>query len=61
MRLGGPKKIHLHRMVDHEIDGHERLDDLRVLLQARDGRPHRREIDQQRHAREILQARCARR
>ncbi len=53
--LGVPEEIHLHGMIDHEIDGHEWLDNSRVLLQARDDRPHRGEIDQQRHAREILQ------
>ena len=53
--LGGAEKVYLHGMVDHEIDGHERLDDLRVPFQARDDRPHCGEIDKQRHAREILQ------
>ena len=42
-------------MVHHEIDGHERLDDFRVLLHSCDGGSHRREIHQQRDTREILQ------
>ncbi len=54
-RLGGPKKVHLNGMIDHEIDRHERFDDFRVLFHPRDDRPHRGEVDQQWHAREILQ------
>ena len=54
-RVGRAEEIHLNGMVDHEIDGHERLDDLGIPFQAGDDRPHRREIDQKRHTREILQ------
>ena len=53
--FGVAREIHLHRVIHHQIDRHERLDDLRVLPHARDRRAHRREIDEQRHAGEILQ------
>ena len=42
-------------MVHHQIHRHQRLDDLGILAQARDGGAHRRQIHQQRHAGEILQ------
>ena len=48
-------KIHLHRVVHHQIDRHQRLDQLRVFAQPRHGRAHRRQVHQQRHAGEILQ------
>ena len=54
-RVGAPVVVDLHRVVDDEIDRHQRLDDLRILAHvARDG-AHRREVDEQRHAGEVLQ------
>ena len=49
------EEIHLHRVIHHEIHRHERLDDLRIFLQAGDGGAHRRQIDEQRHTGEVLQ------
>jgi hypothetical protein len=48
-------KVHLHRMIHHEVHRHQRLDDLRVLPHPGDGRAHRRQVHQERHAGEILQ------
>jgi hypothetical protein len=42
-------------MIDHQIDGHRRLYPLDVETATRDRRAHRREIDEQRDTREILQ------
>jgi hypothetical protein len=48
-------EIHLHRVVYDEIDRHERLDHFGIAPHALHRRAHRREIDQERHAREVLQ------
>lgn len=47
--------IDLHRVVDDEIDRHERLDLLRVLARALRDAAHGRDVGEQRHAREVLQ------
>ncbi len=54
-RVGAIGVVDLHGVIDDEIDGHERLDDLRVGAGAAGGRAHRGQIDQQRHAGEVLQ------
>ena len=54
-RLGAAGEIHLDGVVDHQVDRHQGLDHLRVLAHARDRRAHRGEVDQERHAREVLQ------
>src|SRR5436853_391477 len=54
-RVARAGEVDLDRMVDNEIDGYERLDDAGVFAESRHGRAHRREIDEQRHAGEILQ------
>ncbi len=54
-RRRAPRKIHLHGVVHDEIDRHQRLDDLRIFAQALDRRAHRGQIDEQRHAGEILE------
>src|SRR5207253_10431041 len=48
-------EINLYGVIDHQIDRNERLDDAGVLIEARRGRAHCRQIDQQWHAREVLQ------
>ena len=53
--LGRAGEIDLHRVIDHEIDRHERLDDLRIAAESLHRAAHRRQIDHQRHAGEILQ------
>ncbi len=47
--------INLHRVINDEIDRHERLDHRRVLAHSLHRRTHRRQIHQQRHTRKILQ------
>src|SRR5258707_743547 len=49
------KEIDLHRVIDNQIDRHERLDDFRVASEALHGTAHRREIDNQRNPGEVLQ------
>jgi hypothetical protein len=48
-------EVDLHGMIDDEIDRHERLDDFRVPAEALDRAAHRSEIDDERHAGEVLQ------
>ena len=48
-------KIHLHRVVHHQVHRHQRLDDLRILAQLGHGAAHGRQVHQQRHPGEILQ------
>ena len=48
------EKIHLHRMVDHQIDRHQWLDNFRIATEPFDCTPHCGKIDNQRHARKIL-------
>src|SRR5262245_13892466 len=47
--------IDLHRMVHHEIDGHQRLDDRRILSEPGHSRPHSGEIDEQWDTGKVLQ------
>ena len=53
--IGRAREIHLHRVVDDEVNGDERFDDLRILPELHDRRAHRGQIDQQRHPSEVLQ------
>ena len=54
-RVGRAETIDLHRMIDHQIDGNERIDLLRIAAQPLHRAPHGRQIDHRRHAGEILQ------
>ena len=54
-RVGAAGVIDLHGVVDDEIDGDQRLDHFRVLAHAIDGGAHRGEIDEERHAGEVLE------
>src|SRR6476469_4736909 len=49
------KEIDLHRVIDNQIDPHERLDDFRVASEPLHSAAHRREIDNQRNSSEVLQ------
>src|SRR5438874_996742 len=49
------KEIDLHRVIDDQINRHERLDDLRVASEPLHTASHRREIDNQRNSGEVLQ------
>ena len=48
-------EVHLHRVIDHQVDRHQRLDQARRLRRLLHGAPHRREIDHQGNAGEVLQ------
>jgi hypothetical protein len=49
------KVVDLHRVIDHELDRLQRVDAIRVPLQLDDRIPHGGQIDDARHAGEILQ------
>ena len=49
------ERVDLHRVVDHEVDGDERLDDRGILAGALDRRPHRGEVHGCGDARVVLQ------
>ncbi len=50
-----PKVIDLHRVIDHELAGEERVDLVRITAELGDGVAHRREIHHCGHAGEVLQ------
>ncbi len=54
-RIRDAREVHLHAVVDDQIDGHQRLDELRGLARGLHRVAHRRQIDDQRHAGEVLQ------
>jgi len=54
-RVGRTGAVDLHGVVDDEVDGDERLDDGAVLAEAGDGFAHRGEVDEERHAGEVLE------
>ncbi len=47
--------VHLDRVIDDELDRLQRVDAIRVALQLDHGVAHRRQIDDARHAGEVLQ------
>src|SRR5262249_1950111 len=49
------EEIDLHRVIDNQINRHERLDDLRVAAEPLHSAAHRREIDNERNSGEVLQ------
>jgi hypothetical protein len=53
--LGAPEGVHLHRVVDHQLDRLERIDPARIASELRHGIPHGGEIYDRRHAGKILQ------
>ena len=57
VELEGPRRAELvdhHRMVDDEVDRVQRVDLLRVAAERLDPVPHRGEVDDRRHAGEVL-------
>src|ERR1700758_586303 len=54
-RARRPKKIYLDGVIYHQIDGYKRFNDFWIATQPGDRATHRRKINNQRHAREILQ------
>jgi hypothetical protein len=53
-RLGSPEFVDHHRVIDDEVDGHERVDLLRIAAERLHRIAHRGEIDHGRNAGEIL-------
>jgi len=53
--VGGTGAVDLHGVVDDEVDGDERLDHGAILAELGDGLAHGGEVDEQRHAGEVLQ------
>src|SRR4029077_19077021 len=49
------EEIDLHRVIDNQINRHERLDDLRVASEPLHSTAHRGEVDNQRNSGEVLQ------
>ena len=49
------EQVDLHRMVDDQVDRHERVDLLGVAAEAAHRVAHRRQVDDGRHAGEVLQ------
>ena len=54
-RVGRVEVVDLHRVVDHQVDRHQRVDLLGVAAEPLHGGPHRRQVDYARHAGEILE------
>jgi hypothetical protein len=54
-RLGVAELVDHHRVVDHEVDRHQRVDLAGVAAQLRDRVAHRGKVDHAGHAGEILQ------
>ena len=53
-RLGGTEIVHHHRVVDHQIDRHQRIDFFRVGAQLGHGVTHGGQIDHGGHASKVL-------
>ena len=51
----GAGAVDLHRVVDDEVDGDEGFDDGGILAELGDGFAHGGEVDEERHAGEVLQ------
>ena len=49
------ERVHLHRVVDHEVGGEERVDPRRVAAEVAHGVAHRGEVDDRGHAGEVLE------
>src|ERR1041384_4059589 len=54
-RARRPEEIYLYRVIDDEVNWYQWLDNFRLATQLRDRTSHRRKINNQRHAGEILQ------
>jgi hypothetical protein len=54
-RVGRAVVVDLHRVVDHQVDRHQRLDHLRIGPIFFADAAHRGEVGEQRHAGEVLQ------
>ena len=59
-RARGGVLVDLHRMVDHELGRKLRVDLRRVTAEVGHRVPHRRQVDDRRHAREVLEEHACR-
>ncbi len=53
-RVGGTEQVGDHRVVDHQVGGRQRVDLVRVAAELADGLTHGGEVDDARHAGEVL-------
>ena len=53
--LGIAERVDLHRVIDHEVDRHQRINAHRIAPGARHCRAHGGQVDDRRHAGEVLQ------
>ena len=60
-RVGLAEVVDLHRVIDDELDRLQRVDLVRIAAEPRDAVAHRGEIDDRRHAGEVLQQHARRR
>ena len=60
-RIGGAVGVDLHRVIDDELGGRQRIDLVRVAAELDHRLAHRGEIDDGRHAGEVLHEHAARR
>ena len=60
-RVGLAEVVDLHGVIDHELDRLQRVDPVRIAAEPRDAVAHRRQIDDRRHAGEVLQQHARRR
>ena len=58
-RKDAAKAVHLHAVIDHQIDRHQRVDLLGVAAQPRHRAAQRRQVHHAGHAGEVLQDRRA--
>ena len=59
-RIGCGEEIHLHRMVNDQVNRHKRIDLLRVAAQTGNSGAHRGQVNHGGHARKILHDNAAR-
>ena len=53
-RVGASEQVGDHRVVDHQVGGRQRVDLLRIAAEVADGLAHGGEVDDARHAGEVL-------
>ena len=60
-RIGGAVLVDLHRMIDDQLRGRERVDALRIAAEPHDGLAHGRQVHDARDAGEVLHDHARRR
>jgi hypothetical protein len=54
-RPGRPEHVHLHRVIDHEVRRHERIDPRWIAAEVGHRVAHRGQVDDGRHPGEVLE------